>query len=416
MKKFSKIILLVLFFIFYSQSYIYSQTRNLGFYVDNAVKMNQTIIENKKLITTFDIRKELVYSSLKKLHIFGTANYLFAPTFGDFGYDSAVTNGGLYSALINFELPLFNGFVSDTRLEDLSNEQKGFKNNIITTQHEIVKNITDQYIKAYQDQEQINAANDVSKLLDSQREVVKKLADKGIGKISDLNLLDIEYQTQVINKKQFEVAFETDLMDLNLSAGIRDLALVELENPNLKLTEPNFRNSYFLESYILDSIKLSTEKKLNEINYKPQLNFIFNTGLNAVTYVDIWKKFRFNMGINLTFDIYNGNQVELNNHFVDIKQENISNQKNFFTFQNETRKNYLLKELSSQQMLQNQMEKQLANYQTLLEIYRNQFIIGEVSLLDYINVLKNYISFKNELILNRIQQLLIINEYNYWNW
>ena len=266
MSKFYKIILPVLLCILFSQSYIFSQTRDLGFYVDNAVKSNQTINENKKLITTFDIRKELVFSSLKKPHIFGTANYLFAPTFEDIGYDSAITNGGLYSALINLELPLFNSFVSDARLEDLSNEQKGFENNIITTHHELVKNITDQYIKVYQDQEQIDAANEVLKLLDLQREVVKKLADRGIGKISDLNLLDIEYQTQVINKKQFEVAFETDLMDLNLSAGIRDSAMVELENPNLKLTEPNFRNSYFLESYILDSIKLSTEKKINEIN------------------------------------------------------------------------------------------------------------------------------------------------------
>ena len=406
----------ILVFLSLTSNNILSQTRNLDYYFDNAIKNNQTINENYKLISTYDIRKELVYANLKHPHIFGTANYLFAPTFGEYGYDSAITNGGLYSALINLEMPLFTGFTSETRIEDLRNEQSGFKNTILATRHEIYKNITDQYIKVFLDQEQINASNEILNLLDLQREVLRNLADKGIGKISDLNLLDIEYQTQILGKKQYEVAFETDLMDLNLMAGIKDSALTEIDKPDLKLSGQNSSKSYFLESFKLDSIKLATEKKMYETNFRPQLNFIFNTGLNAVTTDEIWKKFGFNLGLNFTFDIYNGSQVELNNRYIDIKQENIINQKNYFAYQNETRKNYLLKELKNQQALEIQMGKQLGNYLALLEIYRVQFLAGEVSLLDYINILKNYISFKNELIQNKNQQLQIINEYNYWNW
>ncbi len=403
-----------IFFLF--QSVLYSQTRNLKFYIDNAIKTSPVINENKLLLTTHNIRKELVRSGVSRPRLFTTANYLFAPTFGEFGYDSAVTNGGLYSALLNFELPLFTGYTSDSKLEDIANEQNIFTNNIIATEHEISKNVTEQYIKTYQDKEQINSANDVLNILDLQREIVKKLVDRSLAKISDLTLLDIEYQTQVINKKQFDINYERDLMELNLLAGIRDTAIVELEPPGIKLTEDASTKSYFLKSYILDSLKLSTEKKLNESNYKPQLTFFVNGGLNAVSYNEMWKKFGVSTGVNFIFSLYDGNQKDLNNQLINIKTENISYQKNYFIYQNETRKKNILKELKNQESLLAEMEKQLVNYETLLTLYRNQFAAGEVSMIDYINILKGYISYKNEIILNRNQQLTIINEYNYWNW
>jgi len=414
--RFIRIIYFVLFLILLSKIDIYSQPKNLNYYIDNAIITNQVINENRKLITTFDIRKELINSSLNKPKIYSTVNYLFAPSFGEFGYDSAVTNGGLYSALVNLELPLFNGFTSRTKLQEALNEQNTYKNNIITTEHEIFKNVTDLYIKAYQDYEQISTADETLRILDLQREIINAMIERGIGKFSDLKLLDVEYQTQVINKNQLEMVFEKDLMDLNLIAGIRDTSTVELDKPDIKLAADKSLKSYFLESFLLDSLKLITEKDVNESNYKPQLSFFINGGLNAVNYTEIWKKVGMSTGINMTFSIYDGNQKELNNYLIDIRGQNISYQKNYFVYQNEIRKKNILKELSGQEKLLSQQEKQLENYQSLLELYRNLFVSGEVSLLEYINILKNYISFKNEIIINKNQQLIIINEYNYWNW
>ena len=45
---------------------VYSQTNNLNYYIDNATKINQTISENQKLLTTYDTRKKLINSSLGK--------------------------------------------------------------------------------------------------------------------------------------------------------------------------------------------------------------------------------------------------------------------------------------------------------------------------------------------------------------
>ena len=395
---------------------VISQTTNLNYYIERATKINQTISENQKLLTTYNTRKELINSSLGKPKIFSTVNYLFAPTFGEYGYDSSITNGGLYSALVNLELPLFTGATSRAKMEEIINDRNSYKNNIIVAQHEINKGVTEQYIKAYQDYEQISTADETLRILDLQREVINAMINRGIGRLSDLKLLDVEYQTQIINKSQLENTFEKDLMDLNLMSGIPDTSIVMLEKPDIKLSVDKNYKSYFLQSYLLDSLRLVTEKNINESNYNPQISFFVNGGLNAVSYSEIWKKVGLSTGINMTFSIYDGNQKDMNNYLIDIRGQNIFSQKKYFLNQNEIRKKNILKELSKLQELLTQQEKQLDNYQSLLGIYREQFLSGEVSLMDYINVLKNYVTFKNDLIVNRNQQLSIINEYNYWNW
>jgi outer membrane protein TolC len=394
----------------------YSQQKSLNYYVENAIKSSQVINENRRLLTTLDIRKEIISSSVSKPKIYSTANYLFAPTIGEYGYDSAVTNGGLYSALVNFEIPLFTGFTSRSKLEEVMNEQNGYKNIITSTEHEIQKDVTALYLKAYLDYGQISVVDETLRILDLQREIINAMIDRGIGKLTDLKLLEVEYQTQIISRSQIENTYETDLMDLNLLAGISDTSTVELQDPDLRLSVNKSNKSYFLETFLLDSIKLITEKNINASNYKPQLNFFINGGLNAVTYTDIWKKVGVSTGFNFTFSLYDGNQKDLNNHLIDIRSQNLSDQKNYFIRQNDIRKKNILKELSGQDKLLSLQEKQLENYQSLLELYRNQFVSGEVSLIEYISILKNYVSFKNEIILNRNNKLLIINEYNYWNW
>ena len=63
-----------------------------------------------------------------------------------------------------------------------------------------------------------------------------------------------------------------------------------------------------------------------------------------------------------------------------------------------------------------QLKKQEDNYRVLLDLFKKEFSSGEVSVIDYINVLKNYISFKTEFIQNKYRHMKSINEFNYWNW
>ncbi|HPS65050.1 MAG TPA: TolC family protein [Ignavibacteria bacterium] len=149
-----------------------AQTKNLRYYIDCAVNSDPVIQENTNLLNTGIISKELIYSQYKKPHIFGTANYLFAPAFGEYSYDSSITNGGLYSALINLEMPLFTGFSSSAKLEDINNDLTSYSNTILITRHEIEKNVTAQYYKVFQGQQQIAAIDEILKILDYQKEIV----------------------------------------------------------------------------------------------------------------------------------------------------------------------------------------------------------------------------------------------------
>ena len=253
-------------------------------------------------------------------------------------------------------------------------------------------------------------------ILSYQRDVLKALISRGAGKVADYSLLDVEYQDQILNKNQLEASFQSDLMTLNLSAGINDTAILPIQETKLMLADTTVQSSQFLESFMLDSLRLINEQKSNEINYKPQIDFFINGGLNAVTYTDIHKKFGVSTGFNLTFSLYNGNQLEKENFLVKIRQDIVSSQKNYFANQNEIRKRNIKNEIIDREKLLVQLKKQEDNYRVLLDLFKKEFSSGEVSVIDYINVLKNYISFKTEFIQNKYRHMKSINEFNYWNW
>lgn len=344
-----------------------------------------------------------------------TANYLFAPTFNGIGYDSAITNGGLYSALFNFDYPLFRGSALDVKLKSTEIEQNTFKNSITSAKHEIDKNVTDKYIKAYLDIKQIENTKEVLEILKAERAIIVALASQGLYKISDIKLFDIESQDLAITQVKQENTYKSDIYDLNLTANIHDTTIVIISDPNIALSH-NVTNSNFFLQYQLDSLTLVNQQEQINLNYKPQLDVFFNAGLNAVTYIDIQKKFGFSTGINFTFSLYDGNQRSLNSQFTRIKMDILSTNKKKFITQNQLRKDNLVRELNDLDYVRKAQQSQIENYQSLLDLYKDEIPTGQVSIVDFINTVKNYVNFRSDIISNENQRLSIINEFNYWNW
>jgi outer membrane protein TolC len=392
-----------------------SQERNLNFYIQSAIRNNTTINENNVLTASYNLRQKIARSSVISPNIFTTANYLFAPTFKDIGYDSAITNGGLYSALLNFDLPLFRGSVLNVKLKNTEIEQENYSHIITSTKHDIEKSVTDQYVKTYYDLQQIYFIRENLELLKSQRAIVGSLASNGLLKISDLKLLDIESQNEAITLMKQETFYRSDILDLNLFAGISDSESVIISKPNIEKKEEVYESNFMVQ-FRLDSLKLEIEQRQFELNYKPQLDFFINGGLNAVTYKDIQKKIGFSTGFNFTFSLYDGNQKELNGQFTSIKKNILSNNKKNFLRLNQIRKSNLLKEIADLDSLNKAEQLQVENYMSLLDIYSNEISTAQISVIDYINTLKNYYSVKNELLLTQFQRINLISEYNYWNW
>lgn len=62
------------------------------------------------------------------------------------------------------------------------------------------------------------------------------------------------------------------------------------------------------------------------------------------------------------------------------------------------------------------VEGQLREYQSLIDSYRKQIIQAQISVIDFINVLKNRSTLQRDYLQLQTSRLLLINAYNYWNW
>ena len=62
------------------------------------------------------------------------------------------------------------------------------------------------------------------------------------------------------------------------------------------------------------------------------------------------------------------------------------------------------------------LENQLNEYDEILSEYARKLAVGQVSVLDYLMVLRNKISVERDRLLLDTNRKLIITAYNYWNW
>ncbi len=62
------------------------------------------------------------------------------------------------------------------------------------------------------------------------------------------------------------------------------------------------------------------------------------------------------------------------------------------------------------------LNRQLMEYENVLAGYEREMMVGQVSVLDYITVLKNKIQIEKDYLLLQTNRQLVIAAYNYWNW
>ena len=62
------------------------------------------------------------------------------------------------------------------------------------------------------------------------------------------------------------------------------------------------------------------------------------------------------------------------------------------------------------------MEEQADDYQNLIKISKQQLEKGNLSMIEYLTLLRNYIDLQKNMINTEINYQMEINNYNYWNW
>ena len=404
---------------------------NLDYYI-NAAKTNSPLIkDNQNQSEATKIEVERLKALYTKPQVGITASYLFAPVVSQdngkttlllnpenpvkyIGQDVGLTNGGLYQGLIGVNQPLFMQSKFKVIADEAMISTKVNENNIRLTNYELEKIITDQYILCLQDLNQIKFLNKYIGLLNEQKDLVTKLVNGSVFKLSDVTLLNIEIQSQLIALQSSQASYKKNLMDMNTIAGITDTSYHELTATALQLSTANSISS-FIEKYSLDSSVLIAQQKVFELRYKPQWNVFANGGINAANISTLPRRFGITAGISYTKTLFDGRQKEINQRRTTTLLKTSQAYKESFLNQNVARKNNLSEQIKAIDARVALSETQVHEYDKLLSYYKQELIRGQISIINYVNTVKSAMALEKEFITMQTNRQLLINTYNYWN-
>ena len=410
---------------------VHGQTNSLDYYLERAAVASPLIhdLNNQRLISIDEqerLRKQYTRSRLEM-----NGNYLFVPIItrdnGNtsfqwdgtkatdyYGYDTGVTNGELKAGITWTKPLLGNASYQVVKQNESINRQK-FLQLIQLEQHELKRAVTEQYLLCMSDIIGAEQTDTISQILQKQKTVIEKLARQALIKQTDIHLLDIEISNNNQTASAFRQSYWNHLLDLNLLCGIADTAHVELVPAQLQLY-PSIEESHFLHSYKLDSLSITGNYKLYNNQYKPQLNLFVDGGLRTSQFSNCYQHFGASAGVTFSWLLsdegqrkskYRQMQYQLNTN------DAYKTQKQIMILQ---KRNACYRQLKEQEIQLTNTKKQLSDYQSLLQNYQREIIAGQLSILDYITVLKGYILQKKEYDSLLINRELIINALNYWNW
>ena len=401
---------------------------NLNFYLEKAYENNPAIRASRNDIKINALDRQLVMSQYSSHLVTLTGNYLVVPYFNSngkilsttpspeaYGYDEAISNGGLYSFLLNIEKNLFNSKLIDAYQKefDVSSDRTNYEIN--AAKHQIDNDVISQYLKCRQQLMLFDINKEIIISIEDELTVIKTLIENGISKQTDYLQLKVESDNQLINSKQILSAYFTELVQLNKLTGINDTSFKNLEPVELNFIERKIESNYYLQ-YRLDSLKILTSQASFESKYNPNLSVFFNTGLNAVEISNIQRKFGMSAGLNFSLILFDGDQKSLNRQKSDISLMTVGYNSNNFFINRENQLNIASKQIELNRSMLSTIRTQISTYQNLLKALHIQLTNGQLPVIDYLTTLRNFLELRKTEVTTQINLQLSINDYNNWNW
>lgn len=411
---------------------VQAQKRSLDFYISKATAFSPLInqAQNENSIVGLDL--ELMKSILTKPEINVDANVLFAPIISHNnnknrfepvsdgaanynGYDLAVTDGGQYQSVISLKQPLFAGSNFNTYANKAAVSRQINDTRIALTTHDLEKVISHQYILCLKAKRSADINVELLKELEEQLQIMQRLVENAIYKQSDLMLMQIELENYKLNYVASLSEFKNNLFDLNLLCGIKDTTSVDLQEIDPQLKNITTVSSEFLNSFRLDSLNIYSEQQISDLKYKPQVNFFADAGLNAV-YLPTINRLGFSTGLNLSWNIFDGHQQKIQKQKSAVNLLSLDFEKQNFISQQKINKNNIRNQIAS---LNNRIlltDSQLDKYDQLLKVYHVQLTQGEISVIDFKNILKDIAAKKQDRLMLAMEKQALIISFNYWNY
>src|SRR5680860_1652178 len=178
-------------------------------------------------------------------------------------------------------------------------------------EHNLVKNITDAYIMAYQLQLQEDFTREILKDLENRLKVVELLVKRAVLLESDYLLLELDMESKQLELHQIQNNLQTSISQLYSLSGTPVAETDSLPAPELTTTNAPITHFYH-RKFENDSLQVAADQMVFENRYRPQLSLYGNTGLNAVELSNIDRRMGLSAGLRLTVPIYDGKQRKNN--------------------------------------------------------------------------------------------------------
>ena len=389
--------------------------RTLEFYIEQGLQNSPLVAEN---INAFALNRldSLLNVAVNKPYVQAIGQVLYAPAGTNFGYDQNTTNGGQYTALIQANRNLL--YRRNLRIQNSLNAalRDSLQNTLRISRNDLAKGITDQYLTAYQDYQQMTIYGQLARTLARQNEALKALLRSALFMQSDYLAFRVDLQQSEINYEGARVQYLADLLLLNTLCNIADTSLVRLDNPGLT-ARPLFTlddNPYLLR-YGFDSLIVERNRRVIDIFYRPALDLVVNAGTNAVSPLFIGRRVGFSLGLNFVMPIYNGGQRRLQYQKLNVSQLNIQNYRNQYVNRYNLRVRTITEQLRVNQNLLTRIDKQNTDVENLLTISQARLYRGDMSAIDYLLIVQRFLNIKLSLNQLTVQRQRFISEFNYRN-
>jgi len=409
------IIKLLFYILLLNTSSILAQTKTLNDYIDIALKNSPVLKDYYGQIEQNKIDSAVTNSNYKpQVNFTGAA--LTAPSYGQYGYDKNISNGGNYEAIVSASQLITprkeintNRKLSNIAHLSLSNQEK-------QTELQLKKDITEKYLNIclLQNQEQFIFQSD--SFLIKESAILKSLTEKGVYKVSDYYELFVEEQSEHTETEQLNLQIAQSFSDLNETCGISDTATYNLSIPQIEAyRQTDFRQLIGFQKFQLDSAQLSFQNQLLDAQYNPRLSWYADAGEWAGEPNLIYRSLGNSLGLNLTIPIYDGHKRELKHKTLKISDDIRVNYQNFFIQTYNSHTNLLAKQILEEQNLIVQMRKEEEQINKWKQVNQVQLQVGNISITDFLVSVHKELEIKNNMSQAMINQQLLQNEFNYWN-
>jgi len=396
-------------------------------FVDSALTNNPEAVSIRIQLRQYDLDDEMVAAIFQSPKIYLTGDFLFAPYLNNngkpvditptdkaVGYDVGITNGGLYSALFNIDVPVLKGMEVNHR--QLQNNLAKAKLNIRleTISVELQQSVGTLYFDALSKQVTVENNRENTALLNEQLQLVRQLAGKGLYRISDYKLMQLELQSDSVMLNSSVNDLELAIRQLKTACGIRNSKVEKLTSPAIELSKPA-ENPLFIQPYKQDSLSAVNQQKIFNDQYRPQINVFANSGLNSTSIPSIQRHLGMSAGIHLSYTLFDGHQKKLSEQQQMLAIEEASTQKELKLKEVKNQVNAYLQTIEKTQRELEQQKQIQQQYGDLLNLYRDELQHAQISVIDFIAYLKKYSDVNLAVAQKEIALKKLINEYNYWN-